>query len=176
MKGLRVLLVAVLGLTLAGVAAFAADKEVSKTSTITLPKTLTVTGGSNLNFPHVSGPGNDAHDADATGTYSSNIVTYTIIANCDLWGRVKCTQFTHTDGTHTLPTKFGRRYNLHCGGGYGSWVWDDCPYDPGWVLLKHGSYFCGQIDMQVQLKVERNGYNDFAGTYTATFTMWLSKA
>jgi len=166
MKALRVLLVAVLGLTLAGVAAFAWSD--TKTSTINIPQKFSASGGSDLNFPDVPGGDNDADDPGAIGTYYSNKVEYTINCNADLEVTHSCTQFSDGAG-HSLPTSY--RYKWFVGGAWQDWKEKTAPctimFD-----LPHSTHG-GTIKFKVQLDVTRNGYADHYGLYMATFSITM---
>ena len=167
MKAMKVLLLAVLAVGLVGAVVLASSSN-TWTSSFTIADCVTVTFGGDLYIQDMA----NVQICTSTGWFPTNMATGTVTANCDFHVYYDVKPFTHNaDATCELPTDVQATFDgtptgwvpVPVGGFSGDfWAYVGCVggapnhFLPGTQLLGSG-----------QLRVNRSGMSDRAGTYTA---------
>jgi hypothetical protein len=155
-------------------------------------KTATIVIGSYVNLIWPSGDlwfSSAAAAPGESGWFESNHRTASVEGNCDYSMTVGVTQFS--TGTYTLPTKLGGTAFKVNGATIDPAITGALPvlrdapetwvfklyYDGDPLTSSYPNYYGhggAKYSGDFFLKVDRNGYNDHAGTYSATITVTVS--
>jgi len=154
------------------------EDDTYRTSTVNVPTTATFNATGNIDFDNTS-PATDAGETD-NRIESDGTLTVAVNHNHPLTFGYYGTSFEHSgEIDHSLGTTY--RISKNFDGSWKSWEDKDpeTTYEVGLYLNSSSGSTTpdeGTFSARFQVLVDRNGYSDPAGTYTAQLDIWISPA
>lgn len=177
MKSIKVVGLALLIMSLVGLAGLATTK--TWTCTVTIPGGFVFNHGTPMTFDASAAYAGTGESGEVT--FDTNTVWADVLCNQDVSWTLNPIYPFHTTGGYTLETDWWRRHDYRTGEVYGprgDWTFNlasngsSAPDCSPFTLLHANTQ--GYYKFQTKLRVHRNGYSDHSGTYSTTITITLS--